>query len=73
MVHIFRNTIINNPHKLLSNKKSPMILPCQNFHLPWYCDKRQAKIINDMANVNKKSEKITPFGELFFSWNKMIA
>jgi len=27
--------------------------------------KKQAKIINDMAKVNIKSEKITPFGGIF--------
>ena len=38
------------------------ILPCQIFHLPYGCKSRQAKIINDMAKISIKSEKITPLG-----------
>ena len=34
------------------------------------CKSRQAKIINDMAKVQQKSEKITAFGGIFFVLDK---
>ena len=59
------------PYKFLSNKKffeqrssraeQPRILSCQIFHLLQCRNSRQAKNINDMAKVNIKFEKITPF------------
>ena len=36
-----------------------------DFYLPKCCISRQAKIINDVAKVQIKSEKITPFGGIF--------
>ena len=35
------------------------------FSLTLVCKSRQAKIINDVAKVQIKSEKITPFGGIF--------
>ena len=36
-----------------------------DFSLTLVCKSRQAKIMNDMAKVSIKSEKITPFGGIF--------
>ena len=62
-------------YKYLSNKKffdersgraeRLRIWSCQKFHLPQCCKSRQAKIVNDMAKVSIKSEKITLFGGIF--------
>ena len=38
-------------------------MPCQILHLPWCCNARQAKIIDDAANIIKKSEKTNSFGK----------
>ena len=36
-----------------------------DFSLNFVLQKKQAKIINDMAKINIKSEKTTPFGGIF--------
>ena len=40
-------------------------MPCQKFHLSQCCKIKTNKILNDMAKVQIKSEKPTPFGGFF--------
>ncbi|MCL6749338.1 hypothetical protein DEM91_12170 [Prevotella sp. TCVGH] len=49
--------------KYLSNKKLLRILPCQNFHL--VLQKKQENPTIDLAKIQIKSERLTPFGGLF--------
>ncbi len=41
------------------------ILLCQKIHLSLCCIKKQAKILNNTAKIQIKSEKLTPFGKIF--------
>ena len=40
-------------------------MSCQKFHLSQCCKIKTNKILNDMAKVQIKSEKPTPFGGFF--------
>ena len=42
------------------------------FHLPKCCKTREAKNFNDMANISKKSEIITSYGEILKKMSILI-
>ena len=54
----------------LSNKKLLRIWPCQIFSLTLVLQIKTSKIINGVAKVQQKSEKISVFGGIFFVLDK---
>ena len=57
---------MNNSYKFLSNKMLPMILSFGFLHSPWCCKTREAKNINDMANLRIKLRNNAPLVGIFY-------